>query len=96
MIILIAYLNNEPIAYCDASLYRSISGKKTAYIHTLAVKKKYQGRGIGSFMLYELIERVIREGYRDIYLDSVKGLEGYYLKRGFDVVARSISYIIHV
>ncbi len=94
MIVFLAYKSGEPIGYCDGEIYTSISGARVGYVYTLAVKRKYQGKGVGTKLLYKLIDEMIRGGYTNIYLDAVDGLEKYYMRRGFQIVTRSLSYII--
>ncbi|MET1159513.1 MAG: GNAT family N-acetyltransferase [Thermoprotei archaeon] len=91
---IIAYSSDEAIGYCDYRVYENISGSRIAYIYTLAVKKKYQRRGVGTALLVKAIDYLLSSGIRDIYLDAVEGLEKYYLERGFTIINNSVSYII--
>ena len=64
-------------------------------IHTLAVAKEYQGRGLGQRMLDHLIERAISLGARSILLDVRDGNEparALYAKNGFVEISRRVGY----
>ena len=54
-------------------------------ITTMAVKKKYRGRGYGLLILDKLIEIAHLEGCRKIVLETAHA-QGLYLKRGFKTV----------
>jgi [ribosomal protein S18]-alanine N-acetyltransferase len=54
-------------------------------ITSMAVKKKYQGRGYGLRILDKLIEIAHREGCRKIVLETTHA-QGLYMKRGFMTV----------
>ncbi len=92
----ILYVNGEPIGYCDAEIYRNIVGEEIGYIYTLAIKKKYRGKGYGSILLKKTIDTLLEKRVRNIYLDAVEGVEKYYLERGFRIVNRSLSYIVKI
>ncbi|OYT37667.1 MAG: hypothetical protein B6U89_07015 [Desulfurococcales archaeon ex4484_58] len=96
LILYIAYINGEPVGYCDGEIYNNLFGDRIGYVYTLAVKRRFWGKRIGSILLYHMLREFIEQGIEDIYLDSIEGLERYYGRRGFNIVTRSLSYILYL
>jgi len=92
----VAYVDDDPAGYVDFMVYKNIRGEKVSYIYTLAVKNKYQGKGLGKALTREAIQYLINNDIYDIYLDAVGGLEKLYSGLGFVTIARSVSYIISI
>jgi len=62
----------------------SFDGRK-GYIQKVAVREDYQGKGLGSRMVKEVIERVKRAGALDIRVNCSKESVSFYEKFGFKV-----------
>lgn len=77
--IVTAYAGNELVGIgrivSDGILY--------AMIYDMIVKHSHQGRGIGTTILYKLIDKCKVSGLREIQLFSAKGKAQFYSKRGF-------------
>jgi ribosomal protein S18 acetylase RimI-like enzyme len=74
----------EPGLDQDASKTHQLDGRILC-ITSMAVKKKYRGRGYGLLVLDKMIEIAHREGCRKIVLETSHA-QGLYLKRGFATV----------
>jgi len=97
MTVFIAYSGKgEPLGYCDISIYENYYGERAGYLRTLAVKRSYQGRGIGTYLLYQAIKEVMETGVSKIYLDAVYGIEKFYSRRGFKPVHRYARFIYEI
>ncbi len=86
---LIAFIDGEPAGYVD--FMSRGAGVKAGYIYTLAVKRKYQGLGIGRALLSRAIDLLRRNGYSIICLDAYDDVVGYYMKLGFRIIRRYIN-----
>ncbi|UXD21511.1 30S ribosomal protein S18 [Ignicoccus pacificus DSM 13166] len=67
----------------------------TIHLLSIAVLKKYQGKGIGSQLVKKLIEEALKEGIRYIYLEvrvSNERAQKLYEKHGFKKVKRLAHY----
>ncbi len=58
-------------------------GVMHALIVDLIVLPEYKGKGIGSHILTDLVERCLQHNVRDIQLFCARGQTGFYLKHGF-------------
>ena len=54
-----------------------------ALLHQMAVDKKYQKRGIGKLMIYELASRFKSDGAKSIAVTSTEKSKTYYSSLGF-------------
>ncbi|WP_457639850.1 ribosomal protein S18-alanine N-acetyltransferase [Persephonella sp.] len=79
----------KKVAYLNKSLAGFLAGEiifSEASITMIAVKKEYQGKGVGSFMLDWFYSVAKKEGVKNIWLevsaDNKKAVE-FYKKRGF-------------
>lgn len=54
-----------------------------AMIYDLIVDPDYRQRGIGGYILEQLVERCLEEKIRDIQLFCARGKRAFYEKRGF-------------
>ena len=64
-------------------------------IHTLAVAKEYQGRGLGQQLLDHLVEKAIASNASSILLEVRDGNEparALYGKNGFTEISRRVGY----
>jgi GNAT superfamily N-acetyltransferase len=55
-----------------------------AMIFDMIVLPEYQGRGIGTMILNQLVDRCQAIGIRDIQLFCARGKRGFYEKNGFE------------
>ncbi|WP_297499116.1 ribosomal protein S18-alanine N-acetyltransferase [Thermococcus sp.] len=88
---LVAEYNGKAIGYVMAYLRPDWEG----HIMSIAVDKDYRGNGIGSALLTEAIERLIKKGARYIGLEvrvSNEGAIRLYERFGFKKVKRIIGY----
>ncbi|BES82256.1 GNAT family N-acetyltransferase [Pyrodictium abyssi] len=74
-------------AYINPNLAEGFSG----YIEEVAVDPRYQGHGLGSSLVVKTARRLYNET-RHVYLNSVRGLEGFYEKLGFAIVDETVYY----
>ena len=56
-----------------------------AMIFDMIVLPDYQGKGIGTVIIDELVKRCRDHGIRDVQLFCAKGKRGFYEKHGFEV-----------
>ncbi|MFC5529608.1 GNAT family N-acetyltransferase [Cohnella yongneupensis] len=73
------------------SWWNLTGGRRDPSVHWFAVKKEYQGIGLGKALVSECLNRLqLLEGDRDIYLHtqtwSYKAI-GLYLKTGFEILS---------
>jgi len=54
-----------------------------AMIYEMIILPEYQGQGIGTQILYMLIQRCLEANVRDIQLFCARGQRGFYEKYGF-------------
>jgi len=88
---LVAEYNGRVIGYVMAYLRPDLEG----HIMSIAVDERYRGNGIGSALLTEAIERLIKRGARYIGLEvrvSNEKAIRLYERFGFKKVKRIISY----
>lgn len=88
---LVAEYNGKVIGYVMAYLRPDLEG----HIMSIAVDPAYRGNGIGSALLTEAIERLIKKGARYIGLEvrvSNQGAIRLYQRFGFKKVKRVIGY----
>ncbi|MDK2914232.1 MAG: [ribosomal protein S18]-alanine N-acetyltransferase [Thermococcaceae archaeon] len=88
---LVAEYNGRVVGYVMGYLRPDLEG----HIMSIAVDKDYRGNGIGSALLKEVIERLIRKGARYIGLEvrvSNLGAIALYERLGFKKVKRIIGY----
>ncbi len=83
---LFAYLGGVPVGFVEASLHRSASGDIVGEVGLLAVRRQWQGRGIGGFLLARAVEWLYREGATRVYLDATPEASRLYSKMGFRTV----------
>lgn len=71
-----------------------LTESETWWIHTLAIRSDYRGRGLGALSLQRAVAHLRDQGLPEIYLDSLAGfLPTYYAKLGFtQLIARDITY----
>ncbi|NPA98636.1 MAG: GNAT family N-acetyltransferase [Crenarchaeota archaeon] len=86
---LIAYIDDEPVGYVD--FMSRGTGIRAGYIYTLAVKRKYQGHGVGRALLSRAIELLRKSGYSIVYLDAYSDVVGYYMGLGFRIIRRYVN-----
>lgn len=55
-----------------------------AFITEMIVSSEYRMKGIGKDILKQLVKRALECGIKDIQLFCAKGMEGFYLKNGFE------------
>lgn len=87
------------VADCSGTIAGYVVGVKemgsTGHIISLAVHPSYRGRGLGSVLLKELEERMVRDGVKRIKLEvsvSNRAAISLYRSRGYRVVNVVPSY----
>lgn len=61
-------------------------GVSDAYIHDVAVKKEYRGRGLGAKIVKALLAYISRKGIDWIVLIAQPGTEKFWSKYGFSIM----------
>ena len=56
------------------------------YIHSLTLRRRYQGQGIGQLLFQKAESIAVEMGFESITLVSVQGSEGFWRKCGFQQV----------
>ena len=94
VIFIVETIDGEPAGYIDAEVFEALDRGRSAYIHTLAVKKSHRGRGLGKHLLATMIKELMSLGIEPnrVFLDSVAGLEPLYRKLGFKDIRRYIAF----
>lgn len=71
-----------------------LTESETWWVHTLAIKSDYRGRGLGALTLQHSVAHLRDQGLLEIYLDCLAGfLPTYYAKQGFtQLAARDYTY----
>ncbi|RLG81044.1 MAG: hypothetical protein DRO40_10275 [Thermoprotei archaeon] len=93
-IIVVEHHSEGIVGYIDAEIRRGIDGSVNAYIATLAVKPKHQGKGLGKALISTIASKLWNKDVERIFLDSVGGLEKFYGKLGFRVWRRHVSLLV--
>lgn len=75
--------NGEIVGYVHVELFKAIDNEVTGVLNTVAVDPKHQRKGLGKALITIATKELIKRGAKRIYLDSIKGLENYYLKLGY-------------
>lgn len=74
---------------------RAISdGASDAYIQDVTVHRDYRGRGIGSQIILNLIERLRQDGIKWIGLIAEKNSSPFYRQIGFNVMPDSVPMVL--
>lgn len=92
----IAYLGSKYAGYGDYEVYTNVRGERIGYIHTIAVKRGYQGRGVGTYITCRLIDELLDMDVDRIYLDSISGVEPFYYRIGFEPIVRSLIFVFYI
>ena len=93
-IIVVEHQNEGVVGYVDAEIRKSLDGSVNAYISTLAVKPKHQGKGLGKALISTMALKLWSKNVGKIFLDSVEGLEEFYGKLGFRIWRRQVSLLV--
>ncbi len=94
-----ALVNGEPAGACtyqtrDPIYWPEIQDESTAFVHRLAVYRKFAGQGIGKAMIDLAKQRALEEGRKYLRLDCTAAREKlchYYEKLGFS--KKEVRYI---
>jgi GNAT superfamily N-acetyltransferase len=70
---------------CVASIY--IDGD-SARLRKFATLNKFQGKGIGSFMLNHLIKKLKQQGMRSLWFDARESAVAFYNRLGFTMIGK--------
>jgi len=91
----LALVDEEVVGYAEILPFRAVDGRTSVEVTVLAVKSKYQGRGIGKALLSKATSYLERSGMADrAFLVSVAGLESFYRKLGFIPWRESVRFIV--
>lgn len=93
-IIVVEHQNEGIVGYIDAEIRKGLDGSINAYIATLAVKPKHQGKGLGKALISTIASKLWNKNVERIFLDSIGGLEGFYGKLGFRIWRRQVSLLV--
>lgn len=66
------------------------NGKNRAYLYSFRVKPYLQSHGVGSFMLSEVEEDLVKRGFKQVSLNVAKDnvrAQSFYYKHGFRTIA---------
>ncbi len=85
--VLLAYTSiGEAIGFVEAYLHKSLSGHTVGYVSLLAVKQRYQHKGLGTLLLAKAVEELLNMSAKLVYLDAMPGPHQLYEKLGFQIV----------
>ena len=77
--------DREVIGYCQHRFDHHLER-----VGPFGIDKKYRGRGIGSMMLYKLLNRMAEKGYKFAWFTSTDRAETYYARAGFKVIRKQV------
>jgi len=71
-----------------------LTESETGWVHTLAIRSDYRGRGLGALTLQHSVSHLRDQGLPEVYLDCLAGvLPAYYASQGFtQLAAKDYTY----
>lgn len=75
---IVVYNNGEAIA-----VGRIIFEAHKCFLGRIAVVKKYRGKGIGEFLVKEMLKKAFDDGIKEVFIHAQAYAEGFYKKIGF-------------
>ena len=81
----------EIAGFSEIEYYKASVGGRIGYVSLLAVKRRYQGRGLGKYLLSRASTILRRLGVEKLVLDSVPEARRVYEKLGFSPVFRWVK-----
>ena len=80
----------HPVGVIESYIYKSLTGRSIGYHSMLAVRKKFQKKGVGKTLLLMATKWLLENGAERIILDSEPKSYGFYVKLGFKLLR--VSY----
>lgn len=97
-VLLCTLLDDKIIGFCAYAIVNNLWQEgQISYVYAMVVDEKYRGKGIGSGLINEIINRAKHSGLKRVELDSGFPREkahAFYLKLGFEKRAYLFSYIL--
>jgi ribosomal protein S18 acetylase RimI-like enzyme len=89
MRLFVGYLDGEPVSASEVFFGAGVAG-----IYSVATRKEYRGRGLGSALTYAAAQEAKRMSIPRAVLQSSNDGKGVYVRLGFQRVGRFIEYTI--
>ena len=96
----VVYMAETPdgraVGFIESYVFHSLSGLKVGYHNLLAVKRKYQGKGVGSRLLLAAEKWLLNENVDKIVLDAEPEAYSLYSRLGYRITRIGYDIVIHI
>ena len=92
MKLFIAYLDGEAVAGSEVFIGEGNRGEAVAGLYSVATRREFRRRGIGSVLAWTAAKQAQREGIATMALQSSEAGKGVYARLGFEVCCRFTEY----
>ncbi len=92
--IFVSKINNKPVGFIDCQSLK-LSKKKIGIIDLIAVKKEYQGRGIGKSLVKKGLEYFQKKKIKEVYVETEKenlSALRLYKSLGMKIIGKRITF----
>jgi ribosomal protein S18 acetylase RimI-like enzyme len=90
MILFVGYLDGAPVSVSELYIDRDPGG--VAGLYSVATKKEFRGRGIGTALTWAAVNEARRQGYATAVLQASDAGQGVYTRLGFNLCCQFTEY----